>query len=153
MRGRRWSSSRVVGGRLGVVELVDDDHVELVRIELGEVEAGSDWTEAKTCRHCSGRWPPTNSLAERPVAERHAGTRTGSAGGSAPGVRRIAASRPARLPQAPVVQRRDDGLAGAGGHHHQVAATAVHLALGIELVQDLLLVGIGAHIKAGDVDG
>ena len=49
-----------VGRRRGVVELVDDDDVEGVGRQIGpDRRCASDWTEANTCRHSSGRWPST----------------------------------------------------------------------------------------------
>ena len=45
-----------------------------------------------------------------------------------------------------VVQRGDHRLARAGGGHHQVAGVAPDGALRLQLVQDLLLVGVGRDI-------
>ena len=45
-----------------------------------------------------------------------------------------------------VVQRGDHRLAGSGGGHHQVAGVAPDGALRLQLVQDLLLVGVGSDI-------
>ena len=57
-------------------------------------------------------------------------------------------ARPA-LAQPPVVQRRDDRLAGPGRGHDQVAVAIVHAALGFEGVEHLLLVGERAHLEPG----
>lgn len=45
-----------------------------------------------------------------------------------------------------VVQRGDHRLAGTSGGHHQVADVAPDGALRLQLVQDLLLVGVGRDI-------
>ena len=55
-----------IGRRGGVVELVDDDDVEGVGPNVVRSIWASDWIEAKTCRHSSGRWPSTNSSPKAP---------------------------------------------------------------------------------------
>ena len=50
-----------------------------------------------------------------------------------------------------VVQGRDDRLAGTGGSHHQIARIATDSALCLQLVQNLLLVGIGVDVHGVDV--
>ena len=50
-----------------------------------------------------------------------------------------------------VVQRRDDRLAGTGGSHHQIARIATDSALCLQLVQNLLLVGIGVDVHGVDI--
>ena len=55
------------------------------------------------------------------------------------------------LAEALVIQRRDDRLAGTGGRHHQIARIATNSALCLQLVQNLLLVGIGVDVHGVDV--
>ena len=55
------------------------------------------------------------------------------------------------LAEALVVQRRDDRFAGTGGRHHQIARIATNSALCLQLVQNLLLVGIGVDVHGVDV--
>ena len=55
------------------------------------------------------------------------------------------------LAEALVVQCRDDRLAGTGGSHHQIARIATNSALCLQLVQNLLLVGIGVDVHGVDV--
>ena len=50
-----------------------------------------------------------------------------------------------------VVQCRDDRLAGTGGRHHQIARIATDSALCLQLVQNLLLVGIGVDVNGVDI--
>ena len=50
-----------------------------------------------------------------------------------------------------VIQRRDDRLAGTGGRHHQIARIATNSALCLQLVQNLLLVGIGVDVHGVDI--
>ena len=50
-----------------------------------------------------------------------------------------------------VVQGRDDRLAGTGGSHHQIARIATDSALCLQLVQNLLLVGIWVDVHGVDV--
>ena len=45
-----------------------------------------------------------------------------------------------------VVQGGDHRLAGAGGGHHQVAGVATDGALGLQLVQNFLLVGVRRNV-------
>ena len=65
-----------------------------------------------------GRSPPTNS-SPKPGRRAPAGRPPGSGRGSRPGGRRTAAAR-GRPPKPSVVERRDQGLAGAGGRDDQV---------------------------------
>ena len=55
------------------------------------------------------------------------------------------------LAEALVVQCRNDRLAGTGGRHHQIARIATDSALCLQLVQNLLLVGIGVDVHGVDV--
>ncbi len=55
------------------------------------------------------------------------------------------------LAKALVIQRRDDRLAGTGGSHHQIARIATDSALCLQLVQNLLLVGIGIDVHGVDI--
>ena len=55
------------------------------------------------------------------------------------------------LAEALVIQRRDDRLAGTGGRHHQIARIATNSALCLQLVQNLLLVGIGVDVHGVDI--
>ena len=50
-----------------------------------------------------------------------------------------------------VIQCRDDRLAGTGGRHHQIVRIATDSALCLQLVQNLLLVGIGVDVHGVDV--
>ena len=45
-----------------------------------------------------------------------------------------------------VVQRGDHRLTGTSGSHHQVAGIAADSALGLQLVQNFLLVGVGRNV-------
>ena len=54
---------------------------------------------------------------------------------------------PALLAQAPVVERRDDGLAGAGRRDDEVLVAPVPLALDGELLEHLPLVGPGFEVE------
>ena len=61
------------------------------------------------------------------------------------------AGLPRMLPaEALVIQCRDHGFAGAGSGHHQVAIIPPNGALGIQPVQDFLLIGIGQNIQGID---
>ena len=51
------------------------------------------------------------------------------------------------LAEAAIVEGGDHGLARTGGSDDQVAIGAAHLALGQQLVQDLLLIGIGPDVE------
>ena len=51
-----------------------------------------------------------------------------------------------------IVQGGDHRLAGAGGSHHQVAGIAPDRALRLQLVQNLLLVGVGRNIHGVHFD-
>ena len=55
------------------------------------------------------------------------------------------------LAEALVIQCRNDRLAGTGGRHHQIARIATDSALCLQLVQNLLLVGIGVDVHGVDV--
>ena len=55
------------------------------------------------------------------------------------------------LAEALVIQRGDDRLASTGGSHHQIARIATNSALCLQLVQNLLLVGIGVDVHGVDV--
>ena len=54
------------------------------------------------------------------------------------------------LAEALVIQRRDDRLAGTGGRHHQIARITTDSSLCLQLVQNLLLVGIGVDVHGVD---
>jgi hypothetical protein len=49
---------------------------------------------------------------------------------------------------APVVERGDHSLAGAGGRDHQIAKAPV-IALVLQLIEHLLLVGLGLQVEEG----
>ena len=51
------------------------------------------------------------------------------------------------LGEASVIEGGDEGLAGAGGGHHQVLVAAVALAFGPQLVEDLDLKGIRSRLE------
>ena len=53
--------------------------------------------------------------------------------------------------EALVVQRRDDRFTGTGSSYHQIAHIAPDGALCLQLVQNLLLVGIGVDVHGVDV--
>ena len=55
------------------------------------------------------------------------------------------------LTEALVVQCRNDRFAGAGSSHHQIARIASDSALCLQLVQNLLLVGIGVDVHGVDI--
>ena len=55
------------------------------------------------------------------------------------------------LAEALIIQRRDHRFAGTGGSHHQIARIATDSALCLQLVQNLLLVGIGVDVHGVDV--
>ena len=55
------------------------------------------------------------------------------------------------LAEALVIQCRDDRLAGTGGSYHQIARIATDSALCLQLVQNLLLVGIGVDVHGVDI--
>ena len=62
---------RLVRRRGGVVELVDDDDVEVRRVDAPRRPAALRlWIEAKTCSKRDGRWPPTHSSPNARVAQR-----------------------------------------------------------------------------------
>ena len=50
------------------------------------------------------------------------------------------------LAEALIIQRRDHRFAGTGGNHHQIACIATDSALRLQLVQNLLLIGIGMDV-------
>ena len=51
------------------------------------------------------------------------------------------------LAKAPIVKSRDHRLARAGGRYHQVVGKSAYLTLGVQLVQDFLLVGVGVDVE------
>ena len=53
--------------------------------------------------------------------------------------------------EALVIQCRDHSFAGAGGGDYQVAVVTPNGALGIQSVQNFLLVGIGQNIQGIDL--
>ena len=53
------------------------------------------------------------------------------------------------LAQSSVVQRGDDRLAGSGRCDNEIAVPVVKLALCVELLQHLGLVGLGLHFQTG----
>jgi hypothetical protein len=118
--GCRWSSSALVGGRRGVVELVDDHDVEVVGIDVSSPDASRLWIDAKTCSKRSGVRRPPTARRTRGRAARAERAR-GSGRGSPRGGRRRAAARAAASPAARVVERGHHRLAGAGGGDEQVA--------------------------------
>ena len=97
--GRRWRQEGRVGLRrgAGVVELVDDHHVEAVGIEVAlEIEPGERLDRCEDVPPLAWSLAGDEALAERAVAHDVAEHRRGSGRGSAPGGRRTAASRPVR---------------------------------------------------------
>ena len=48
---------------------------------------------------------------------------------------------------AAIVQRRDHRFARTGGRYHQIAVIPAHFPLRPQLIQDGLLIGIGADVK------
>jgi hypothetical protein len=141
-----------VGARLGVVELVDDDDVEVTGIELGEVKLVERLHGAEHVPPLAGPLAADKQLAEIALAQ-HVPEGRQALGQQllAVGDEQEAVDR-AVVAQASVVQRRDDGLTGAGRHHHEVAPPAVDSPLRVERLEDLLLVAVGADVKRGDLD-
>lgn len=62
-------------------------------------------------------------------------------------------ARVTRTGLAGVIEGGDHGFARAGGGHHQVAPAAMEAALGRQLVEDLLLVGVGADVEEAERGG
>jgi hypothetical protein len=53
------------------------------------------------------------------------------------------------LMQAGQIEGGEHGLAGAGGGHHQVVPALMQRTLGLQLIEHLLLVGVGPQLKPG----
>ena len=51
------------------------------------------------------------------------------------------------LSESLIIQRRDDSLSRAGGSHHQIAPVVPHCPLGVQLIQYLLLIGVGLNLN------
>ena len=116
---------RLVRGRRRVVELVDDDDVEVRRVDVPDVGALRLWIEAKTCSNREGRCPPTHFSPKRAVAQRVAEGRAALVEDLL-AVRDEEQAAAAELrPQARVVDRRHHRLARAGGSDEQVAMVAL----------------------------
>ena len=92
--GARWSSTRLVRRRGGVVELVDDHDVEVIgrRGRRGRL-ALRLWIEAKTCSKRCGSRAADPLLAEGRRRAGRSGTWRGSGRGSPRGGRRTAGGR------------------------------------------------------------
>ena len=125
--GRRVLEKPLVGRRRRVVELVDDDDVECVGSTASRSICASDWIDAKTCRHCSGRWPSTSSSPkdrrggpagsrQALLAESPGGARRRAGCGSPTAARRAAAgsrARPRGSCRCRWLPRRGSGSGGA----------------------------------------
>lgn len=133
-----------------MVELIDDDHVEVLRRELLHAVR----REALHAREDVA--PPLRSLtADVQLAE-------GAVGQHLPvGPQRLLQDllsvgdeqQRRAMRQTRVVERRDDGLAGAGCGDDQVAVPVVQLALELEPVQDHLLMRVGTDLQAAHGKG
>ena len=142
-----------VGRRCSVVKLVDHDYLEMI---------SSEGVEGILLQRLDAREhvvPPLRplavdeELAERPVGENLA-ERALCLNKNFASVRHKQQARTlaARRNQTSVVQCRKDGLPGSCRCHHEVLMSVVYFALGLQLVQHRLLVGVRTHIQARHVD-
>ena len=53
--------------------------------------------------------------------------------------------------EALVIQRRNDRFTGAGCRNNEIVTIAAYIALGVQLVQNLLLIGVGPDIHGVDL--
>jgi len=151
-RGRTCFQQAPVRRRLGVMELVNDNHVELLRphrrqpIGVQALDRGEHMAPL-------GRPPASNPhLTKGPVSHDRRECQPALIE-DLPPMGHEQQGQPAQfLHQPAVVEGRDHCLASPGGRHHQVPPPPVDLALDIELVEHRLLVGVGAHLQAGDRD-
>ena len=155
----------------GVVELVDDGHVEVIGRQI--IEAGGVQLELRRTVAAHACLPKT-SARRTPARAWRSGTWPGSGPGSpgrSPRYEERGPSGPATKspragnwrdeqqpgprqlgPQAHVVQRRHHGLARAGGRHQQVAVVALAAGDG-DLLQQPLLERLGAQLDRAEQHG
>ena len=136
LAGLELVQEAAVAGRFGVVELVDDGDVELAEVDSAERLNRREHVGPRG-RHLPG----DVHLAEGAVAQHLA---VGPPGllENLPAV----GDEEERPPEAPVVERGDDGLPRPGGRDDEVAVPIVHLALGLEGLENALLVRTGTDL-------
>jgi hypothetical protein len=137
-----------VGGCRGVVELVDDDDVERIRLETRQLQL-------RQRLHGREHVPPLPrpisvhvQLAKRSLAQHLPEGAEALAQQLLPVRHEQQAQVSELVPQPPVIERGDDGLAGARGSDDEGAEPMVALALHREPLENLALVR-----KRDDVDG
>jgi hypothetical protein len=129
-------------GAAGVVELVDDDHIERVRRNAIEIDA---LQRLHGCEHVLpfvGTMAVDVQLTEGAIAEDMPERDQRLledllAMGDEQELQRTSAAD--FFAQAFVIERRDDGLARAGRGDDEIAPAVVPVTLGVELVEDLAL--------------
>ena len=137
---------RLVAGGGGVVELVDDDDVELFGVERGDV-VGVDRLDRGEDVLPSGRPVAADpELAEGAVAQ-HVAERGLALLEDLGAVGDEQQAGPVELgAEVAVVERGDDGLAGAGGGDDEVVGVAL-AALDLEPFEDLALERVGLDLE------
>ena len=142
----------LVAGRGRVMELVDDEDVEGVGVESLD-SLGRERLDHREDVLAGGDPPAAVDLAEGAVAEHRAVGRQRLPQDLLAVGDEEEREAPARgLAEGAVVERGDDGLAGAGRRDDEVAVAVVAVALDRQRVEHPLLVGVGTHVEVGEVD-
>jgi hypothetical protein len=145
-----------VGRGLGVVELVDDDDVEGGGVEVVHAVCRERLHAGEHVAPALRPGPADPHLAEGGVAQdlavgaQRLGEDLRAVGDEEQG-RAGACRRWELLREPPVVQRRDDRLAGPRGRDDEVAVAVVDLPLHVQGLEHRRLVRVGADLEAGEV--
>ena len=135
-----------------MVELIDDHHVERVWRQVRRIDPRERLHRGEHMAPLAGALAIHQQFAEGAVAQHLAEGGEALLQDLAP----VGYEKQARVPRtglAGVIEGGDHGFAGAGGGHHQVAPAAMETALGRQLVEDLLLVGVGADVEEAERGG
>jgi len=126
----------LVAGGGGVVELIDDHHIERVRRQVRRIQPSERLHRGEHMAPLAGALAVHQQLAEGAIAQHLAKGGEALLQDLAP-VGHEQQARVTRAALAGVIEGSDHGFAGAGGGHHQVAPAAMEAALGRELLDDL----------------
>jgi hypothetical protein len=149
-----------VAGGGGVVELIHDHHVVGGGVDGGGVLLGKGLHGGKHVTPVAGPFAIHLQFAEGAIAQHLAEGEQGllqdllAVGdeqqpgrfGEGELLRKVAV-------QAGHVEGGEHGFAGAGGGHHKVAEALMQGALGLQLIEHLLLVGVGPQVEPGERRG
>ncbi len=150
--GRQVAQPALVAGGGGVVELIDDHHGERVRRQVRRIQPSERLHRGEHMAPLAGALAIHQQLAEGAIAQHLAEGGEALLQDLAP-VGHEQQARVTRTGLAGVIEGGDHGFARAGGGHHQVAPAAMEAALGGELFEDLLLVGVGADVEEAERGG